>query len=119
MPMIMGTATAVVPVLESTVDKPPTAIMEKSNSFFISPFGQLQSHLTDLIGKTGDERRFADDEHGHEQHYGVVAEVAERHFGSQNTRTGKTHGHEHGRDGQRKRFRHEQQRGNDEDARVI
>lgn len=43
MPMIMGTATAVVPVLESTVDKRPTAIMEKSNSFFISPLDSFKA----------------------------------------------------------------------------
>ena len=36
-------ATAVVPVLESTVDKPPTAIMEKSNSFFISPLDSFKA----------------------------------------------------------------------------
>ena len=77
--MIMGTATAVVPVLESTVDKPPTAIMEKSSSFFISPLDSFKPSGRPCR-KTGDERRLADDEHGHEQHHGVVAEVAERHF---------------------------------------
>ena len=51
MPMIMGTATAVVPVLESTVDKPPTAIMEKSSSFFISPLDSFKAIWPTLSAK--------------------------------------------------------------------
>ncbi len=52
MPMIKGTATAVVPVLKAQWTSRRQRSWRRATAFFISPLGQLQSHLTDPIGKT-------------------------------------------------------------------
>ena len=88
----------------------------EQQQFLHVAFGQLQGRFAHLIGETGDEGGFADDEHGHEQHHGVVAEVAEGHLRGQYAGRGQRDRNEHGRDGQRQGFGHEQQRGDDENT---
>lgn len=50
-PMIMGTATQVVPVFESTVDRPPTAIIEKSNNKRWLPLESFNAVLPTMSAK--------------------------------------------------------------------
>ena len=51
MPRIMGTATTVVPVLESTVDKRPMAAMEKTSSFTSLPLDMATAARPTLSAK--------------------------------------------------------------------